>query len=182
VFSWQFQTCLNVVDIYRNYFAKFINITSSFPTIPGASNIYITELIDINGNRLSLNQNQYALDVAYNFTKDTGVNIYYFTNITGSALISSASVIDGGAYYQTILFSTGSLNNFNTKNFEIIEKNGKRYKKLINTILFETFPEEVVTNLSFMSYCYYDFNNSNEKDIFGKINIIKFFCNKNCVN
>ena len=102
------------IDIYRNYFAKFINITSSFPVIPGASNIYITELIDINGNRLSLNENQYLLDVAYNFTKDTGVNIYYFANITGSALISSASVIDGGAYYQTILYSTGSLNNYNT--------------------------------------------------------------------
>jgi hypothetical protein len=70
-----------------------------------------------------------------------------------------------------------SLNNFNTKNFEIIEKNGKRYKKLINTILFETFPEEVVTNLSFMSYCYYDFNNLNEKDIFGKINIVKLIEN-----
>ncbi len=95
------------VDIYRNYFAKFINITSSTPEIPGGSKIYITELIDINGNRFPLGQDQYTLDVAYNFTAGTNLSIYNFTSVSAS-LIGTASVIDGGSYFQTILYSTGS--------------------------------------------------------------------------
>lgn len=95
------------IDIYRNYFAKFINITSSTPEIPGGSKVYITELIDINGNRFPLGQDQYTLDVAYNFTAGTNLSIYNFTNISAS-LIGTASVIDGGSYFQTILISTGS--------------------------------------------------------------------------
>jgi hypothetical protein len=96
------------IDIYSNYFAKFINITSSSPEILGGSNVYITELIDINGNRLSLSENQYLLDVAYNFFKGTEVNIYNFSAVTGSGLVASATVFDAGAYYQTILSFRGN--------------------------------------------------------------------------
>ena len=96
------------IDIYSNYFAKFINITSSSPEILGGSNVYITELIDINGNRLSLSENKYLLDVAYNFFKGTEVNIYNFSAVTGSGLVASATVFDAGAYYQTILSFRGN--------------------------------------------------------------------------
>jgi hypothetical protein len=95
------------IDVYRNYFAKFINITSSTPEIIGGSKIYITELIDINGNIFPLGQDEYTLTVAYNFTTGTDLSIYNIIN-TSASLFSSASVIDGGAYYQTILSSTGS--------------------------------------------------------------------------
>jgi hypothetical protein len=95
------------VDVYRNYFAKFTNITSSSPEIPGGSKIYITELIDINGNRYTLGQDQYTLDVAYNFSKGTNLSIYNITS-TSASLLSSASIIDGGAYFRTILLSYNS--------------------------------------------------------------------------
>lgn len=92
------------IDVYTNYFAKFTNITSSSPELPGTSKILINELIDINGNIFVLGQDQYTLDVAYNFTPGNSVNIY---NITSASvdLISPASVIDSGAYYRTILYS-----------------------------------------------------------------------------
>jgi hypothetical protein len=96
------------VDIYTNYFAKFINITSSSPELPGTSKIFITELIDINGNTYPLGQDTYTLDIAYNFYKGNNVNIYNITGFSASLALSS-SIIDGGAYYQTILYSTGSI-------------------------------------------------------------------------
>ena len=95
------------IDVYSNYFAKFINITSSSPELPGTSKIYITELIDTKGNIYVLGQNQFTLDVAYNFYTGTTVGIYNIIGFSAS-FAASSSVIDGGAYYQTILYSTGS--------------------------------------------------------------------------
>jgi hypothetical protein len=96
------------IDIYTNYFAKFINITPTSETLPGTSVVYITELIDINGNRLSLNENQYLLDVAYNFSQGNTVYIYPFTYPSSSNFFITSSVVDGGVFYQPILISTGS--------------------------------------------------------------------------
>jgi len=98
----------SAIDIYSNYFAKFINITPTSETIPGTSTVYITELIDINGNRLSLNENQYLLDVAYNFSQGNTVYIYPFTYPSSSNFFTTSSIVNGGVFYQPILISTGS--------------------------------------------------------------------------
>ena len=125
------------INVYSNYFAKFINITSSSPELPGTSKIYITELIDTNGNIYALGQNHFTLDVAYNFYTGTTVGIYNITGLSAS-FAASSSVIDGGAYYQTILYSTGStsVNTFPT--FATFVKSGTGYTNIDGTNNFHS--------------------------------------------
>jgi hypothetical protein len=125
------------IDIYTNYFAKFINITSSSPELPGTSKIFITELVDINGNRLALGQDTYTLDVAYNFYKGNNVGIYNITEFSAS-LATSSSIIDGGAYYQTILYSTGSTSVGVFPTFATFVKSGTGYTNIDGTNNFHS--------------------------------------------
>ena len=99
------------IDIYNNYFAKFTYITSSGVEVAGTSKVFITELIDVNGNTYPLGDNKHIQDIARTFKKNTEVVIYNLSAQT-SSLTTSATVVEGGGYYQVILFSTASINNY----------------------------------------------------------------------
>ena len=99
-----------VISNYSDYFAIFTNNISTYPELPGGSKFTLVGLVDINGQVYSLTgTGSYLSYVANTFKKDTAVKVYA-KDISSAISYGNLVVQEGGAYYQTILYNSGSNN------------------------------------------------------------------------
>lgn len=110
------------VENYAEYFCYFSNITSSSPEYPSGSNLNLTYIIDKEGNAYGLsNQNNdsqqendflYIISSLYPSNTQPKIIPVSGSNTTSTDSISSFTLVEGGARYQTIFAKTGSGGSF----------------------------------------------------------------------
>ena len=97
------------IDNFSNYFMYFDWIGSANPEYPGGGNVHGLYLIDIEGNAIALTQNNYNLFITENtFVGGQTANILPAVYSSGKKSLT-VNVVDGGAYYNTILYKSGSI-------------------------------------------------------------------------
>jgi len=115
----------NEIKEYSKYFAYFDWIGSSNPQYPGGGNIHIINLIDVEGNIITLTpENKHLFDVSQTFKQGDPVYAYQVNNTSVSPYpLPEMTIVTGGALYETIMAKSGSGNvdngtfSFNGVNF-----------------------------------------------------------------
>jgi hypothetical protein len=98
------------IDTYAKYFAYFDWIGPSNPQYPGGGNIHIINLVDVEGNVITLTpENKNLFNVEQIFKQGDPVYAYqvYNTSVTPNPL-PEMTIVTGGALYQTLLSKSGS--------------------------------------------------------------------------
>ena len=99
---------LAAIDQYCNYFAYFDWIGNASPEVFGAGNAHILQLVDENGNTISMdgftNKNKFLVENLFKIGDN--INIYFFNSTNTSRFGNSGSytVYDAAGYYDTIFY------------------------------------------------------------------------------
>ena len=97
------------IDKFSNYFARFSYNSTSNPEYPGGGLFKLVELINIDGTRIPLTgDNKYVSFVSEIFKAGKTVTAYG-RDVSVIKTVTDLQVIEGGAYYQSILYKTGSV-------------------------------------------------------------------------
>jgi hypothetical protein len=97
------------IDNFSNYFMYFDWIGSANPEYPGGGNVHGLYLIDIESNVIPLTPDNYNLFITENtFVGGQIANILPAVYSAGKNNIT-VDIVDGGAYYDTIMVKTGSI-------------------------------------------------------------------------
>jgi hypothetical protein len=109
------------IDTYAKYFAYFDWIESSNPQYPGGGNIHIINLVDVEGNVITLTpENINLFDVEQIFKQGDPVYAYQVENTTVSPyVLPEMTIVTGGALYNTILVKSGSADPLLNSNIDI---------------------------------------------------------------
>jgi len=99
---------LAAIDKYCNYFAYFDWIGNAAPEVYNAGNVHILQIIDENGNIISMdgftNKNTFLVENI--FKKGEDVNIYFLGSFNTSRFGNSGSytIYDAAGFYDTIFY------------------------------------------------------------------------------
>ena len=97
------------VDKFSNYFARFSYNASSDPEYPGGGLFKLVELINVDGTRIPLTgDNKYVSFISEVFKAGKTVTAYG-RDVSVVKTVTDLQIIEGGAYYQSILYKTGSV-------------------------------------------------------------------------
>ena len=96
------------VDKFTNYFARFSYDTSSDPEYPEGGMFKLVELVNIDGTRIPLTgDNSYLSFVSEIFKAGKAVTAYG-RDVSTVKTTTGLTVVEGGAYYQTMILRSGS--------------------------------------------------------------------------
>ena len=100
----------NEIKEYSKYFAYFDWIGPSNPQYPGGGNIHIINLIDVEGNIITLTpENRHLFDVEQTFKQGDPVYAYQVNNTSVSPYpLPEMTIVTGGALYESVLSRIGS--------------------------------------------------------------------------
>jgi hypothetical protein len=100
----------NEIKEYSKYFAYFDWIGPSNPQYPGGGNIHIINLIDVEGNIITLTpENRHLFDVSQTFKKGDPVYAYQVNNTNVSPQpLPEMNIVEGGALYYSVAAVSGS--------------------------------------------------------------------------
>jgi hypothetical protein len=96
------------IDAFSNYFARFSYDTTAAPELPGGGIFKLVELIDIQGNRIPLTGDNTYLSYVSNIFKKGNTVTAYGRDISTIKTVTDLTVVEGGAYYQTMIMRSGS--------------------------------------------------------------------------
>jgi hypothetical protein len=110
------------IDEYAKYFAYFDWIGGSNPQYPGGGNIHIINLVDVEGNVITLTpENKNLFNVEQIFKPGDPVYAYQVNNTSVTPFpLPELNIVRGGGFLDTIVFKSGSASqngyatNFNT--------------------------------------------------------------------
>jgi hypothetical protein len=98
------------IDEYAKYFAYFDWIGGSNPQYPGGGNIHIINLVDVEGNVITLTpENKNLFNVEQIFKPGDPVYAYQVNNTSVTPFpLPELNIVRGGGFLDTIVFKSGS--------------------------------------------------------------------------
>jgi hypothetical protein len=96
------------IDEFSEYIAYFDWIGGSDPQYPGGGNIHLTTLIKTDGTIIGLDALNKNLEIVEKLFKAGTIPSIYLQTFSVVEPAEAVNIIEGGALYQTIIFSTGS--------------------------------------------------------------------------